>query len=359
MKQDVNIILFRDDGKIPLLLRHNTGYEDGKYCLPSGHVEPNESITAAAVREASEEIDVDVAEDALSIVHVVNHMDRDRRSYFLTASVWSGTPVNKEKDKAKELIWADPNNLPDNMASFVGQGIHNALNGIEQSTYTHKKTTPIEEIKKNNKLNDEFKQHFMYNIMKYTYSEKDFMNISWNDIDKITQKIACEVKEALSENNLSIKYIAPILRGGGVPAIILSHKLNIIDFLPIQLKCSHRLNKVEEKINLDSVIKEPLKKNECVLLVEGNHVTGRSANLAKDMIIKKFGKDTKIIYVSISKDYSHKDSVADVEFSTCGIYTNETKSLDEKECKKLKIDYRLITLFPWESVEGELKEING
>ena len=195
--------------------------------------------------------------------------------------------------------------------------------------------------------------------MKYTYSKKDFMNISWNDIDKITQKIACEVREALSENDLSIKYIAPILRGGGVPAIILSHKLNIIDFLPIQLKCSHRLNKIEEKINLDSITKKSIKKDECILLVEGNHVTGKSANLAKDMIVKKFGKDTKIMYVSISKDYSYKDSVSDMVFSTCGIYTNETKSLNKKECEGLEIDYRLITLFPWESIEGELKEING
>lgn len=195
--------------------------------------------------------------------------------------------------------------------------------------------------------------------VKYTYSEKDFMYVSWNDIEKIVQKITCEIQEFLSENNLSIKYIAPILRGGGIPAVILSHKLNVIDFLPIQLKCSHRLNKIEEKINLDCITKESVKKDECVLLVEGNHVTGKSANLAKDMIIKKFGKDTKVIYVSISKDYSYKNSVSDVVFSTCGIYTNETKSMNEEECNALEIDYRLITLFPWENVESELKEING
>ena len=195
--------------------------------------------------------------------------------------------------------------------------------------------------------------------MKYIYSKKDFRNISWNDIDKIIQKIVKEVRGVLSEKGLSIKYIVPILRGGGIPAIMLSHKLSIVDFLPVQLKYSHKLSKVEEKIDLDSIIKEPPKKNECILLVEGNHVTGKSANLAKDMIIKKFGKDTKIIYVSISKDYSCKDNVIDVVFSTCGIYTNETKSLNEKECEKLKIDYRLITLFPWESVESELEEANS
>jgi len=60
-------------------------------------------------------------------------------------------------------------------------------------------------------------------MKKYKYTEKDLDFISWKRIDKFVEKIYQDVYTYISKNNLSIKYIAPILRGGGVPAIILSH----------------------------------------------------------------------------------------------------------------------------------------
>ena len=72
--------------------------------------------------------------------------------------------------------------------------------------------------------------------MKYKYSEKDFDLISWERIDKFIDKIYSEVLDYITKNNLQIRYIVPILRGGGVPAIKLSHMFNVLDMLPIQLK---------------------------------------------------------------------------------------------------------------------------
>ena len=48
------------DGKILLLRRLNTGYEDGKYSLPAGHVETGENFTQCVVREMKEEIGISI-----------------------------------------------------------------------------------------------------------------------------------------------------------------------------------------------------------------------------------------------------------------------------------------------------------
>ena len=61
----VYLILERDDGCILLMRRCNTGYQDGNYNLPSGHVEDGELPKAAMVREAKEEIGIDVAQEDL------------------------------------------------------------------------------------------------------------------------------------------------------------------------------------------------------------------------------------------------------------------------------------------------------
>ena len=51
-------ILLRKEGKILLIRRKGTGYRDGWYSMPSGHLEKGEAISAAAVREAREEVGI-------------------------------------------------------------------------------------------------------------------------------------------------------------------------------------------------------------------------------------------------------------------------------------------------------------
>ena len=53
-------LLLEEDNNILLMKRKNTGYEDGKYCLPGGHVEAHEEIRKALIREIKEEIGIDV-----------------------------------------------------------------------------------------------------------------------------------------------------------------------------------------------------------------------------------------------------------------------------------------------------------
>lgn len=95
------------------------------------------------------------------------------------------------------------------------------------------------------------------------------------------------------------------------------------------------------------------------MLVEGNHVTGRTANIAANMLRQKFGETVKIIYVSLTRDATYENSVENVCFTTWAMTTNETKELSKEECEKRNINYWLVSVYPWENVEEELKELNN
>lgn len=195
--------------------------------------------------------------------------------------------------------------------------------------------------------------------MKYIYTEKDLDLISWKRIDEFVNKIYKDVCKFLLKNDLEIKYIIPIMRGGGIPSVIFSHLFNVIDMLPIQLKYNNETQKIDKKIDLEYVSNTQIGNNECILLVEGNHVTGKTANIAVDLIRKKFGENVKIIYVSLTRDYTYRNSVNNVCYTTWAMTTNETKELSQDECKKLNINYSLVSVYPWENINEELKELNS
>lgn len=75
---DVHLILRRGD-EVLLARRANTGYGDGLYNLPSGHVEPGEDVRAAVIRESREEIGLALAPDDVSAELVLQHRGRARR----------------------------------------------------------------------------------------------------------------------------------------------------------------------------------------------------------------------------------------------------------------------------------------
>ncbi|GAA4632864.1 hypothetical protein GCM10023196_068100 [Actinoallomurus vinaceus] len=69
---DVHVILERGD-EILLLERQGTGYGDGMFHLPSGHLEQGESVTDGAAREAREEVGVRIDPSDLRLAAVVHH----------------------------------------------------------------------------------------------------------------------------------------------------------------------------------------------------------------------------------------------------------------------------------------------
>lgn len=118
----VYLILKKDD-KILLARRCNTGYQDGNYHLPSGHVEEAEFPTAALIREAKEEIGIDLSTSNLRFVHVLYRLKHDetgeRIDLFFTADKWRGEIINMEPNKCDDLRWIKPSELPDNMTPYI------------------------------------------------------------------------------------------------------------------------------------------------------------------------------------------------------------------------------------------------
>lgn len=68
----VGLILIKNN-KILLMKRCNTGYEDGKYGLVAGHVESKESLKQAIIREAKEEIGINLSKQDLEYVCMVRN----------------------------------------------------------------------------------------------------------------------------------------------------------------------------------------------------------------------------------------------------------------------------------------------
>ena len=75
-------LLLKKDEKILLMRRFNTGYEDGNYGLAAGHLDGDETLRAGMVREAKEEIGIDVLENDLEIEHISHRVSNDDRVYF-------------------------------------------------------------------------------------------------------------------------------------------------------------------------------------------------------------------------------------------------------------------------------------
>ncbi len=112
-------IILEQDGKVLLARRFNTGYADGMYQMPAGHVEANEYPSEAAVREAKEELGIDIAPEDLEFVHAsyrINTVDDvgDYVDFFFRAKKWSGEPVNAEPEKCDEILWVPIDNVSGN-----------------------------------------------------------------------------------------------------------------------------------------------------------------------------------------------------------------------------------------------------
>jgi 8-oxo-dGTP diphosphatase len=122
----VYAILIKDN-QILLLRRYNTGYQDGNYSFPAGHLDGRETLEDAIVREVKEEIGVNIEKQNLTLEHLIhrNADDSERIDFFYIVEKWDGEPRILEKDKCDELKWVGKYDLPENIVPEVRQAILN------------------------------------------------------------------------------------------------------------------------------------------------------------------------------------------------------------------------------------------
>jgi len=127
----VYLVLIKNN-KILLSRRYNTGYFDGNYSFPAGHLDGDETLKQAMIREAKEEIDVILDPADLEMIHIMNRRisDNERVDFFFKAKKWQGEPKIMESDKCDDLSWFEFNNLPKNIIPYIKQAIDSFLNNI-------------------------------------------------------------------------------------------------------------------------------------------------------------------------------------------------------------------------------------
>ncbi|MEP7167084.1 MAG: NUDIX domain-containing protein [Candidatus Woesebacteria bacterium] len=125
LRAAVHLLLIKN-GKLLLLRRFNTGWEDGKYSLIAGHVDGNETITLAMVREAKEEAGITIDPKDLHAVHVMHRKsDKEYIDFYFIADSWDGDPHIVEPDKADDMLWVDLNDIPENILPHIQNVIAN------------------------------------------------------------------------------------------------------------------------------------------------------------------------------------------------------------------------------------------
>lgn len=133
----VNLVLIKKDPtsgrkEILLQLRQNTGYMDNMYDFAcSGHVDKGETFTQALVREAREEIGITVKEKDLKFLATTHHSDGDHVLLYFSPITYEGTPTVCEPEECGGLLWADMNNLPENIIPYVANVLECIKIGIQ------------------------------------------------------------------------------------------------------------------------------------------------------------------------------------------------------------------------------------
>ncbi len=120
-------------GDIFMVRRKGTGWLDGYYGLPSGHMDGAESVTSAARREVKEEVGVVVGPGDFKVVHVMHRIrlgDREYIDFFLATDTWEGEPHNAEPEKCDDAAWYPVSALPENTIPSVRSAIEGYLKGI-------------------------------------------------------------------------------------------------------------------------------------------------------------------------------------------------------------------------------------
>ena len=127
-KSAVHMIITKDN-KILLQKRKGSKLWPGYYALPAGHIDEGETQFDALIREAQEELGINIDPKNILNSYVVlrrNIFEIDGKQlepyidYYFDIEEFEGVPKIMEEDKCDELIWADVDNLPEPFINYEG-----------------------------------------------------------------------------------------------------------------------------------------------------------------------------------------------------------------------------------------------
>ncbi len=122
--QSCYIILANEHNEWLFIHRANTGYQDGLWSLPGGHVREHEPINHATARETKEEVGVVVDLDSIELVYILQRNKQkedieDRVDYYFYAKSFLGLPKNMEPNLHDKIRWINPKKLPHETVDYI------------------------------------------------------------------------------------------------------------------------------------------------------------------------------------------------------------------------------------------------
>lgn len=124
-------------GQVYMVRRANTGWRDGWWTTPAGHVEKYEAPQAAAIRELKEEAGVTAEIEDLSepliYFYPEDVRENDRVSLFFRVTSYEGIPRNNEPNKADAEGWFDLDLLPEKVVPLLRQAFIDMKNNVRYS----------------------------------------------------------------------------------------------------------------------------------------------------------------------------------------------------------------------------------
>ena len=121
----VDLLLERrnsETGKTEILMML-AEYLDNQYDLPGGHLEPGEDLFDAMIREAKEELGIELEREDMQIVHIYHHFKRNILKFVFKVKIFKNEIQNLEPEKCKELKWVDIEKLPNNTINGIRREI--------------------------------------------------------------------------------------------------------------------------------------------------------------------------------------------------------------------------------------------
>lgn len=132
----VYLIIKNSNNEILLQRRQGTKLWPGFLALPAGHIDEGENAYDALVREAREELGIEVCVENIVDTFVVNRTNKSLPPYYdvyFEIDSYKGNIEIKEPEKCSEILWSSIDNLPEDIIDFEREAMLLNQQGIKFS----------------------------------------------------------------------------------------------------------------------------------------------------------------------------------------------------------------------------------
>lgn len=198
-------------------------------------------------------------------------------------------------------------------------------------------------------------------MVKKEYTTTDTNPMGWEEFGEILNILIQKLDSYQEKHGMRFDIVAPILRNGGIPAVAIANKFKITRFLPVQVKYVYGTDdparsELKQILSLPEILQDVSEKPN-ILVCETNTGSGESAKKSI-YIMREAYPAANIYYATVAKVYGGPDAFENVRVYFWGVQTNEFFKASDEEAGRLGLRLN-ITIFPWETAEFELADINA